>query len=268
MRIMEKMVKVVFSILKGCATGNPAAVVESVIIAATGDGIDAVRDKILARIPPETDIATLLTNGELRTANVPYEQYDMVREEVTKIIAGSDPNTFGFDPEKTAMELCDVYYSGESITELKKGYVVSAMVRAVRIILLRLKDDNDFWLATMQKIDNIEGRVTTLEQGQATPSILEDKANEYRDNWTDELFLEDEDSGVTGVNLDTLYQDPHYYVNNPKTPKSDLKEKLESYLAAPATAGTNMLVVLGHPGGGKSTLISNILMRCKCSRAP
>ena len=175
------------------------------------EGLDQIEVWVEKNIPEK--ITDILNDAVFENLNVPAEKRAVVCAAVGDILNAMDSGIdYGFNPE-SATELAiqnwakSYQYSEEDLSYIKSGFCHVRMY-----VLLKMMSNPEFLRQHMEDYEQFKEEfknlVTTLEQGQATPSILEDKANEYRDNWTDELFLEDEDSGVTGVNLDTLYQDP------------------------------------------------------------
>ncbi len=90
---------------------------------------------------------------------------------------------------------------------------------------------------------------------------IESRTKEYADKWNANMFLNDfnkrdENAGVN-VKLSEVYLEkhlPHYKWKNNKNPKNDLKDLLSEYVIE---KGKNkMLLILGQPGIGKSTLIT------------
>lgn len=84
---------------------------------------------------------------------------------------------------------------------------------------------------------------------------------EYFDKWNKNMFLNDfnkrdENAGVN-VKLSEVYLDkhlPHYIWENNKNPRNDLKDLLSEYINEEKE--NKMLLILGQPGIGKSTLIT------------
>lgn len=92
-------------------------------------------------------------------------------------------------------------------------------------------------------------------------SDVENRAEEYAAKWEKNVFLNDfkkrdENAGVN-IKLKEIYlekQLPHYIWKTGDKPLSDLKELLREYTVD--NDGKNMLLILGQPGIGKSTLIT------------
>ena len=77
----------------------------------------------------------------------------------------------------------------------------------------------------------------------------------YRNKWVEPLFLD------KNISLSQVYQLPYY--NNRR---KDLHEQLQKLLYLDNKANNYMLVILGHPGSGKSTLITYLLNNCKFTK--
>ena len=92
---------------------------------------------------------------------------------------------------------------------------------------------------------------------------VKSRTQEYADKWNQNMFLNDfdkrdENAGVN-IKLRDVYLDahlPHYiwYKNGEDEPSTDLKELLSDYINE--KRGNKMLLILGQPGIGKSTLIT------------
>lgn len=90
---------------------------------------------------------------------------------------------------------------------------------------------------------------------------IESRTQEYADKWNANMFLNDfdkrdENAGVN-VELSDVYIDfhlPHYIYGENEIESVDLKELLTEHIDN--RYGNQMLLILGHPGIGKSTLIT------------
>ena len=93
------------------------------------------------------------------------------------------------------------------------------------------------------------------------------KAQDYADKWDKNVFLNnfDEEDEIVGVNikLRDLYKEmclPHYiWKKNIKPSENTLRELLEKYIMN--NQNGEMLLILGQPGIGKSTLITWIMTK-------
>lgn len=90
---------------------------------------------------------------------------------------------------------------------------------------------------------------------------IKSRTQEYADKWNQNMFLNDfdkrdENAGVN-VKLSEVYSDeqlPHYIWDNNKRTRNDLKDLLKEYIYP--HNDNKMLLILGQPGIGKSTLIT------------
>jgi uncharacterized protein YjbI with pentapeptide repeats len=103
------------------------------------------------------------------------------------------------------------------------------------------------------KVDNIQNR-----------KPVKSRTQEYADKWNENMFLNDfdkrdEDAGEN-ITLSEVYLEthlPHYIWRNNKNVSYDMKELLSEYIYG--NNENKMLLVLGQPGIGKSTLITWII---------
>lgn len=100
-----------------------------------------------------------------------------------------------------------------------------------------------------------------LVQNQISNIQKENRTQEYVDKWNANMFLNDfdewdENDGVN-VKLSDVYLDthlPHFIYGNNKKKSTDLKKFLARYIET--RSQNEMLLILGQPGIGKSTLIT------------
>ncbi len=115
---------------------------------------------------------------------------------------------------------------------------------------------------TQRRLDYIEK--TDSKESNFYCEPIENRADEYAKKWDKNVFLNDfnkrdKNAGVN-VKLKDIYleeQLPHYTWTTGDKPLIDLKELLREYTID--NDGKNMLLIFGHPGIGKSTLITWIL---------
>ena len=88
---------------------------------------------------------------------------------------------------------------------------------------------------------------------------IPDRTEEYYKKWKSNMFLNDfdEDDAEAGANipLRELYKTPLYRLKSQKKDLFNLKERLEK-CAEGKSSRNRMLLVLGQPGMGKSTMIT------------
>lgn len=88
---------------------------------------------------------------------------------------------------------------------------------------------------------------------------VENRYQTYKDSWKENLFLndftEDDENAGTNIELNQLYIEPEYIWRANKTSSSNLQDKFIS-INSEINRKRHMLLILGQPGGGKSSLIS------------
>lgn len=95
----------------------------------------------------------------------------------------------------------------------------------------------------------------------ALPEKYESRTQAYRDKWNSNMFLNDydrhDDTGKVNIKLSDVYLEPHlphYVWGKNKRIFKDLKETLSEHIYE--ETNNKMLLILGQPGIGKSTLIT------------
>lgn len=115
-----------------------------------------------------------------------------------------------------------------------------------------------------RKLDYLVEKADDKEANFYSEARVENRADEYAEKWDKNVFLNDfkkrdKNAGVN-VKLKDIYLEellPHYTWKMDGEPLSDLKELLREYTID--NDGKNMLLILGQPGIGKSTLITWIM---------
>lgn len=131
---------------------------------------------------------------------------------------------------------------------------------------LRIEEKVD---KVQQSVDEANRRLDAFQENNRRKDNVQNKepvrsrTQEYADKWNDYMFLNDYDkrdqeAGIN-VKLREVYLEehlPHYiwYKNNENAPSTDLKELLSEYVNE--KRDNKMLLILGQPGIGKSTLIT------------
>ena len=116
---------------------------------------------------------------------------------------------------------------------------------------------------TQRKLDYLVEKTDSKESNFYCKPV-ENRADEYAEKWDKNVFLNnfnkrDKNAGVN-IKLKDIYleeQLPHYTWKAGDEPLSDLKELLREYTVD--NDGKKMLLILGQPGIGKSTLITWIM---------
>ena len=120
-----------------------------------------------------------------------------------------------------------------------------------------------------KKVDNLteivgERRNNETENNLHSKKIVKNRSQEYGDKWDQNMFLNDfderdENAGVN-IKLSEVYLNehlPHYVWKNNRKERDDLKSLLNEYVNK--NDDSKMLLILGQPGIGKSTLITWIM---------
>lgn len=112
-----------------------------------------------------------------------------------------------------------------------------------------------------EKLDKSEKDIQN--QNTSIHKKIKSRTQEYADKWNANMFLNDFDKrdqrAGTNIKLSEVYLEEHlpHYIwkdNDEKEPSTDLKELLSEYINE--KKDSQMLLVLGQPGIGKSTLIT------------
>jgi len=128
------------------------------------------------------------------------------------------------------------------------------------------KNDQDHE-ETHRKLDYVIERLSDKEEQKAvnhSEGYIENRAEEYAGKWDKNVFLNnfnrrDKNAGVN-IKLRDIYLEghlPHYIWKENEEPQFDLKDLLKEYIVD--IRDKKMLLILGQPGIGKSTLITWIM---------
>lgn len=142
----------------------------------------------------------------------------------------------------------------------------SELFRTILLLLLERKSqyDHSMYKQLNQKlyeVIQILDREKDSDENNNTQQKVKSRTQEYADKWNANMFLNDfdkrdENAGVN-IKLSDLYLDehlPHYIWKENKKTRSDLKDLLSEYIYE--YNENKMLLILGQPGIGKSTLIT------------
>ena len=140
------------------------------------------------------------------------------------------------------------------------------------ILLVLLEDATKYNQSEHQQIklqlEQINEKLDRNEKNRENQNIsihkkIKSRTQEYADKWNDNMFLNNFDKrdqrAGTNIKLSEVYLEEHlpHYIwkdNDEKEPSTDLKELLSEYINE--KKDSQMLLVLGQPGIGKSTLIT------------
>lgn len=253
------------------------------------DSIDDLSDYVRENISGHKTISEMLTDESLYDLNVPYDQFDLLRfcvENILKQITLDDKilESYGYDTKEIVDLLWEQYSSKNQYSEFEQLNIKKALTKIITEMVISIASNESFFPQFLGKIhhlmvgmekqkkDTDELRKHILEfenilkesKFQSTFK-LSGKETKYQNDWSLPLFL-NRNSPV--VCLADVYQLPHYFdTNDKKNEFSDLQHVISNILIDnKGNLNDHMLVVLGQPGSGKSTLITYILanytMRC------
>ena len=264
-----------------------SGVVGNEIVQALADqGIDIGSDKLSQYLEKsQKELSQVLSDKSLMKMNVPEDYIDYIKEEIKGLLrsVSLDEDLFRnchYDAKSLAEALYKKYKRQkkdfvECESEIQKVlYVMSEKAISLEKgrdgftadILTDILNNQEEQMELIRKIwsildESMKNRTTYLEneQKQDQNKRLPDRTEEYRRKWTENMFLndfdeDDEDAGVN-IPLHKLYQLPFYRLKNQKTDLSNLGERLDKCVQG-QDIKNRMLLILGQPGMGKSTMIT------------
>ena len=269
-----------------------SGVVGNEIVQALADqGIDISSEKLSQYLEKaQKELSQVLSDKSLIKMNVPEDYMDYIKEEIKGLLRSIslDEDLFRnchYDAKSLAEALykkykrqkkdfveCEseiqkvLYVMSEKAISLEKerdGFAADSLV-----YLMKNEDDQmELLRKILHTLDEfMKIGMTNSENGKESErkKRLPDRTEEYRRKWTENMFLNDfdEDDENAGVNipLHKLYQLPLYRLKDQKKDLSNLGERLDR-----CTKGQDpknrMLLILGQPGMGKSTMITWFVQR-------
>ena len=165
----------------------------------------------------------------------------------------------------------------KQFSEKEYGFLSKQLPRILRETIyntqITLETDSEFQISFKEyitdtlsaheaRLSNHEIRITKIEHEPRI--VLESPVTESfdvdRQVWNEKMFLRDY------ALLSDVYQPPHYVGKDDRKPQCDIKERLERAANLCYDIDERMLVILGQPGSGKSTLITYFLNKCMVSK--
>lgn len=260
-----------------------SGVVGNEIVQALADqGIDIGSDKLSQYLEKaQKELSQLLSDKSLMKMNVSEDYMDYIKEEIKGLLRSiSLDEDFFRNCHYDAKSLAEALYKKykrqkkdfvECESEIQKVlYVMSEKAISLEkeregftedslVYLMKNEDKKMKILHTLDEF--MKTRITDSENGREPQrkKRLPDRTEEYRKKWNENMFLNDfdEDDENAGVNIPLykLYQLPFYRLKNQKTYLSNLGERLDKCVQG-QDIKNRMLLILGQPGMGKSTMIT------------
>lgn len=275
----EKNVKFSKRAIKGACWILKCFVPENPIQGLVQDALDECAEKISNNMTKNENVLDILEDEALEKLMIPESQYEIVRQGVKNILENTaideimlEENEYEFEQVVNCLwnRFSDKdEYSSEEQYNIKK--VLRQMIKKTLELLLENTDFLIILLSKIQKLNNsldkgkqetyeLQEKVHDLEKivgNRAKISGVEPAGKEikYQKNWKTALFLNRHSPQLC---LRDLYQIPEYYLNSDyKNSNNNLNEILDELIKE--KTNSEMLLVLGKPGSGKSSLVTYIL---------
>lgn len=264
-----------------------SGVVGNEIVQALADqGIDIGSDKLSQYLEKaQKELSQVLSDKSLMKMNVPEDHIDYIKEEIKGLLRSIslDEDLFRnchYDAKSLAEALYKKYNRQkkdfvECESEIQKVlYVMSEKAISLEkeregftedslVYLMKNEDDQmEILRKILHTLDEfMKIGMINSEKGREPErkKRLPDRTEEYCRKWNENMFLNDfdEDDENAGVNIPLykLYQLPFYRLKNQKTDLSNLGERLDKCVQG-QDIKNRMLLILGQPGMGKSTMIT------------
>ena len=286
--VMDIWIGFAVAVLKAGVSG---ALGKGIVQALADQGINIGSDKLRRYLEKsQKELSQILTDKSLLDMKVPKEYIAYVKEEIRELIQSIslDEDLFRecrYDANSLAEALYEKYKGQkkdfvEYESKIQKVlYVMSEKAILsekgrdgfTADILTDILNNQEEQMELIRKVwsildESMKNRTTYLEneQKQEQNKRLPDRTEEYYRKWNENMFLNDfdEDDENAGVNIPLykMYQMPFYRLKDQEKDLSNLGERLDR-----CTQGQDpknrMLLILGQPGMGKSTMITWFLQR-------
>lgn len=227
----------------------------------------------------------IISQEGLNRLNIPEEYREYISCEVKEIIKGLPLDhellmNCSYDVQKLE-ECLWRRYTNENASDKEYGSEIKKVLHQISYTIVEcIKQENTFPSEitvgllskqeeiqesiqeipsqTAKKIQEIMEELSITEENvYKEKSYLPNEAITYLNMWNENLFLNDFYEGEEGVNikLSDLYMPLRYTGTDTKKSKSDIENKIFSVIEA-QTRKRRMLLILGQPGIGKSSLVS------------
>ena len=284
MEVILIIIQVAAAMSKAVVSG----VTENKIVQAlAGKGIDTCSDKLGQYLEKAgKELSQVMSEKSLMEMNVPADYIDYIREEITELIGSISLDDELFrNCRYDAESLADVLYKKyeeqkedpvEYEHEIKK--VLKTMSdKAISLekgregfaedSLVYLMKNEDEKMKILHALGEFLKTITTDSENGREPQRkkrLPDRTEEYLRKWNENMFLNnfDEDDENVGVNIPLceLHRVPFYRLKDQKKDLDNLENRLDKCVQG-RDIRNRMLLILGQPGMGKSTMITWFIHR-------
>ena len=276
---MNTLISIVVAALKAAVSGT---IKNEIISALAEQGIKISLDKFIEYTEKtQKEVIMVLSDGNLNKMNISENHTEYVRAEIKELFRKVDVTEEMFrkcqyDADSLAEILYSKYrkqdtysieYEGEIRTVLsamcekvislekgREGFIEDGIIQLINSV-----EEIKSKLNSQDEIRSNGIKTIELERDSESKMRLPDRTEEYYRKWTENMFLNDfdEDDEDAGENIPLwkLYQPLFYKLKGQKKDLSNLEERLNK-----CTRGqdlkSRMLLILGQPGMGKSTMIT------------
>lgn len=276
---MNTLISLVVAALKAAVSGT---IKNEIISALAEQGIKISSDKFKEYTEKtQKEVNVVLSDENLNKMNISENYTEYVRAEIKELFRKVDVTEEMFrkcqyDADSLAEILYSKYkkqdtYSNEYEGEIRT--VLSAMCEKVISLekgregfiedgIIQLINSVEEIKSKLNSQDEIRSNVIKsieLEKHSECKKRLPDRTEEYYGKWTENMFLNDfdKDDEEAGVNipLNELYQSSFYRLKDKETDLPNLGERLDEVIQG-QDPKHRMLLILGQPGMGKSTMIT------------
>lgn len=253
----------------------PAGPLQGILRDALDEGVEHVADNINGKI----SIQELLEDKVLESLEIPKQQYELVRCSILDIFENNiiDENIFEeqeYEPGQIVEYLWNGFCKKEEYGSNEEHYIKKVLYKIILEMLIFLTKNNNFLVTLLPKIQRLSSGIENQKRETSElwkkldelekiingikeislPKLI-GKETSYKKSWSSTLFLNKEDPKVY---LEDVYQVPRYYYKmNKEDAQNDLQRRIDELIKKKNNA--EMLLVLGKPGSGKSTLITYII---------
>ena len=266
--------------------GVSGAVGNEIVQVLADQGIDIGSDKFNQYLEKtQKELSQVLTDKSLIEMNVPKDYIAYVQAEIKELLrsVSLEEDLFRncrYDAKSLAEALYKKYeeqkkdfieYKSEiqkvlyvmsekaiSLEKERDGFTVDSLVH----IMKNEDDQMELLRKILHTLDEFMKKGMTNSEKETKPERkrrLPDRTEEYRRKWTENMFLNDfdEDDAEAGVNIPLckLHQPSFYRLKGQNKDLANLEERLDKCTQGKDTKN-RMLLILGQPGMGKSTMIT------------